>query len=141
MISRCIEIQRVTEHLDKIVSKLLRKDRKFVIIDVDTYTVLAPGIGFFECGNFTLLKSLVEQIIKEHDIDKIYIGKNIDERWLEENIPLFVQDIEDPSRINLLTLGKVLGIIPTKRKGLLTKHRIDAGTVLNALDLYASLSK
>lgn len=140
IIGDCIEVAHISEHLYNILSKFPKKSRYFVLVDIDKYTVFKPDTGFYECKDIQSVKNLLHKLLNELklNIDRVYIGKGTDEKWLENNIHLFTQRKIDTSSIGVITRGKILAIIPTK-KGVLIRRYTSLELILNVIELYTKI--
>lgn len=146
----CVEITHIYLYLAKVLSSIKKDMTKFMIVDVNNYILYAPNIGYFECVDMKQLKELIRKILSNSstDIDRIIISKNIDEKWIEQNIKLL---LKVPLNQNLLmykvspnqkppsALSKVITIIPLKKREFLIKKRLDVTTIIELIELYASI--
>lgn len=134
----CVYIERSSTYLLTLVNKYIAKNkRNFMVIDVSRYTVFIPKHGVYECSDIYSLKGFTSDMLKKIDVDRIYIAKNIDEKWLTENLYLFSIDASDSRNYVLESLGKILNIVTIKKKrGFLSTKRIEPEAVLGMIDLY-----
>jgi len=111
--------------------------RNFMIIDIGRHTVFIPKYGVYECSDIYSLKGFALDMLKKIDVDRIYIAKNVDEKWLTENLYLFSIEAPDSRNYVLESLGKILNIITIKKKRrFLSTKRIEPEAVLSIIDLY-----
>ncbi|MEM2200724.1 MAG: hypothetical protein QW775_02000 [Ignisphaera sp.] len=146
----CVEITHVYMYLNKVLSKLSKNMMKFIIVDVSKYILYAPNIGYYECIDIKQLKELIRKILGNisTDIDRIFVSKNIDEKWIEQNIKLL---LKIPLNQNLLlfkvspnqkldpALNKIVSVIPLKKREFIFKKRLNITTIIELIELYASI--
>lgn len=147
----CIEISNISKYLAKVFSKIPSKDQKFLLIDMDKNILYTPSAGYYECKNFDSLKKLIQKILGEIDIEKIFLSRGIDEKWIEQNIKLLIGATTNPNILMLMTsprrgtsidsslLSRLVSIIPIKKKKLLFKKQIDPETIAELIELYSSI--
>lgn len=134
----CAYVERTSIYLTDIVNKYIEKSkRNFVVIDIDNYTVYTPRGGFFECNTIDSLKELAVEMARKSKVDRIYIAKNLDEKWIADNIYLFTLDNSSIRKHVLINaLGRILNIIPIKRRSLFNRKHISPETIIDVIDLY-----
>jgi hypothetical protein len=118
---------------------------------MDKNILYTPSAGYYECKNFDSLKKLIQKILGEIDIEKIFLSRGIDEKWIEQNIKLLIGTTTNPNILMLMTsprrgasidsslLGRLVSIIPIKKKKLLFKKQIDPETMAELIELYSSI--
>jgi hypothetical protein len=104
--------------------------------------------------NFDSLKKLIQKILGEIDIEKIFLSRGIDEKWIEQNIKLLIGATTNPNILMLMTsprrgasidssllgrLVRLVSVIPIKKKKLLFKKQIDPETIAELIELYSSI--
>lgn len=134
----CVYIEDISKHLDSMLSKLPNRDQGFILVDLNENALYTPKIGFYECKDLSSLKMLVQKLLEELNVDRIYVGKGIDEKWLEEHLYMLL-NTRNPSNVNPILLGKVLNVIPVKRRHLLLKTRVDTTLILNVIEAYSKI--
>ncbi|MEM4789690.1 MAG: hypothetical protein QXV06_07880 [Ignisphaera sp.] len=117
-----------------------------MIVDISKHIIYAPNVGYFECDDLKSLKELTKKILDNADIDKILISKGIDEKWIEQNMRMLLKisqnkntllfKVSPNQNINPI-LGRIVDIIPIKKRKFLLKKQLDTETVIKLIELHA----
>jgi len=132
----CVEIALISSHLSDIISRLPEASRKFLVVDVKELIVYSPSSGYYVCSDLEVLKEFVKKILGETKPDRVFICKGIDEKWIEKNRWIFLE--EDHKVVIAQTLGRVVDIIPTKTRGFLKPRMIDPNIIVDLIALYST---